>query len=71
MAKKSNTILKKETITRKEYNYQLQGTSLIFTLRTDNTTELFPYRELLKLGLADVEKDINLIQKSRVSKTRK
>lgn len=50
-------------ITRKEYHYESKGIVLNFTLRQDQQDELCHFKELLKVALADVEKDIKNTKK--------
>lgn len=44
--------------TRKEYSYEINGVTLSFTLRQDNTSELVAFLKLLSQAVVDVEKDI-------------
>lgn len=56
MAKKSE--LQKSEIVRKEFGFTKDGTQLNFTLRTDNTSELRPFRECLLAAVESVEQEI-------------
>ena len=58
----------KTTVTKRTFKYELEGCTLEFTLRTDNTRELVPYVELLKQGLEDVKEEIDRIQTTIKSK---
>lgn len=50
-------------ITRKEYSYESKGIVLNFTLRQDQQNEMCYFKELLKVALLDIEKDIKNTKK--------
>lgn len=60
--------IENKSVQRKEYSYQVGSITLKFTLRTDNTDELIPFRELVKIALNYLDKDINLLISSRKKK---
>ena len=57
MAKKEE--MKKDIVQKSDFRYSAKGVNLSFTLRTDNTSELRPFKELLVAAIADVNEIIN------------
>jgi len=49
--------------TRKEYSYEINGVTLSFILRQDNSSELVSFKKLLDSALVDVENDIKSSKK--------
>ena len=49
--------------TRKEYSYEINGVTLSFILRQDNSSELVSFKKLLESALVDVENDIKSSKK--------
>jgi len=50
-------------IVRKQYQYEMGGINLAFTLRNDNTKELLIFNELLKRAMTDIDFDIKNFRK--------
>lgn len=48
----------RDTIERKQFNYQIGSTALNFTLRTDVKTELKAFREMMVAAMADIDKEL-------------
>lgn len=58
MPKDKNEI-KKETTETKSFSYRRGSVALNFSLRTDIKTELADFLELLKIGLVEVQEEMN------------
>lgn len=50
-------------VTRKSYSYEMGGVRLNFELRQDNTQEMLHFKELMKAGIADIDKDLREFRK--------
>lgn len=59
---KKNTIVS-NPVSRKEYNYQMDGVTLAFNLRQDNPKEMLVFTKLCELAIIDIGKDIKNIRK--------
>lgn len=47
--------LTKSLISRKEFRYSKKGINLNFTLRTDNSSELKPFKDCLREAISDID----------------
>jgi hypothetical protein len=61
-------IIKINSASSRTFEYTLKNCVLRFTLRVDNTDELIPYKELLTLGLSEVEAEIKKVRATRKKK---
>ena len=50
-------------VTRKEFSYEKNGTTLAFTLRVDVKTELEAFEDMMKAALVEVRQEIERIEK--------
>lgn len=56
-------IVRDTSVTNRVFSYTRNACTLKFTLRTDIKQELKDYAELLKVGLADVEAQLESMKK--------
>lgn len=60
MAKKEEVV--KTSVQRKEFSYSFGGTTLSFTLRVDNTSELRPFLKLLQIAVVEITAEIEKLK---------
>lgn len=58
-------ILTRTTETKVFLNYELDGVSINFTFRTDVKKELVAGKEILQRAIADIEKELAIIDAKR------
>lgn len=63
MPKKQKGVVVSNPVNIKEYSYQLDGITLNFSLRQDNSKGMLAFKEMCKLAIEDIEKDILAIRK--------
>lgn len=51
-------LITKSIVSRQEFIYSKKGVKLSFTLRTDNSSELRPFKECMEEAIIDLEKII-------------
>lgn len=55
---KNKPVMTASTVQKKDYSYEIGGTSLRFTLRTDVKIELKAFLELMERAREDIQKDL-------------
>lgn len=55
-------VIEKQFTQRQEFVYTKKGVTLRFTLRTDNSSELRPFRECMAEAIVDLDKIIKSLK---------
>lgn len=56
--KTTKSVVTSESVMRKDYSYELNGTTLKFNLRQDKPVEMIAFRILMEKALIDITHDL-------------